>query len=958
MTYSHSPKVRCIAWNVQSLVNKVDGVLSILSDNEIDLAFISETWFSSQSNMTTSILKEAGYNIVHHFRSDKRGAGAGIIWNNRIHKQIRNGTAVKSYDTFHYQNLIFHGKFNFNLICLYRLQETSFELFLKEFYSLLSEQDPRHPLLLTGDFNVHFEKTDSKRVKDLSDLTSSFGLTQFVIGPSNKFGHTIDLLFANSNEFDMNPIQPVNYSLGDHFPIFFEFPNNQQIITTEKRTVTYRDIKSLDIPGFASHLTTSLISSFNGIVEDSTFSELLDVYNGTVNSVFDDHAPLQNRTFTTTAESPPWVDVEYKSNRATRRRLERKWKKSKIPTDKTEYVRQRDLCAKMSKEKRKAYFHNLIESKRGDQRALFNTVNTIFGKNKSQKALPHHDDAKDLANSFNKFYLQKVEQLRSKIPLANENNRTTSNFRGTIMDCFRPTTVQELRKILKESGIKTSFNDILPASVLKQVIEELLPHLCELVNKSLSTGSVEGIKESIVVPLLKKAGLDPEILKNYRPVADLVFLSKLTERVVAIRLGDHMCANNLQCKHEHGYKKFHSTETLLLPLINDALCALDNNLAFILLLIDLSAAFDTVDIDLLLHILASEIGINGIALNWFESFLKGRNQRVLIENVLSDSLKVDFGVPQGSVLGPVLFNLYIRSLFDIIENHGFSTSGYADDNNARQSFALHFQYDVINFQLPTLMDKIKKWMHSHFLKINPDKTEVIVFLPNSLKNEQTINGAFLEGDCIRFSDVVKNLGFSLDKHLSMESQVNAIVSHCYKLIGDVARIRDLLDDNDAESLMHAIVSSRIDYCNSLFFGINKNLIAKLQMAQNAAARLIAKRKKHESVRDVLSDLHWLPVERRIIFKILLLTYKILNGIAPQCLASLITVKNANALLLNNVYFDSAYGRRCFAYVAPRYWNVLPFHIRSASSIDIFKRLTKTILFQNFETLRNAAFIYH
>ena len=162
-----------------------------------------------------------------------------------------------------------------------------------------------------------------------------------------------------------------------------------------------------------------------------------------------------------------------------------------------------------------------------DKHALFKTVNTIFGKNTSKKVLPHHEDPKDLANNFNKFYLQKVELIRSNIPSTNENNYSTSNFRGAILDCFRPTTVPELSKILKESGIKTSFNDILPASVLKQVIEELLPHLCELVNKSLSTGSVEGIKESIVVPLLKKAGLDPETLKNYRPVADLVFFIKI-----------------------------------------------------------------------------------------------------------------------------------------------------------------------------------------------------------------------------------------------------------------------------------------------------------------------------------------------------------------------------------------------------------------------------------------------
>ena len=211
-----------MSWNVQSLVNKVDDVLSIFSDNNIDFACCSETWFSTLSNTTTSIIKNAGYNIVHNFR-EKRGGGVGIIWSNRISKQVRNSSVIKSFDTFQYQNLFFHGKFNINLMCIYRLQETSYSMFLIELDDLLSQQDLRHPLVLTGDFNVHFEKSNSQQVKDLTDLTSSFGLTQFVSGPSNKFGHTIDLLFANGLEFDMNIIEPINYSLGDHFPIFFDF---------------------------------------------------------------------------------------------------------------------------------------------------------------------------------------------------------------------------------------------------------------------------------------------------------------------------------------------------------------------------------------------------------------------------------------------------------------------------------------------------------------------------------------------------------------------------------------------------------------------------------------------------------------------------------------------------------------------------------------------------------------
>ena len=140
----------------------------------------------------------------------------------------------------------------------------------------------------------------------------------------------------------------------------------------------------------------------------------------------------------------------------------------------------------------------------------------------------------------------------------------------------------------------------------------------------------------------------------------------------------------------------------------------------------------------------NEIGIFGTALSWFKSFLSSRKQRVLIEKTVSESIDVQYGVPQGSVLGPILFNIYIQSLFELIKDKGFSTSGYADDNTASQSFALQFQFDVINYQLPVLMTSIKKWMNAHFLKLNPDKTEIICFLPPKPSNTKIINGAIFE----------------------------------------------------------------------------------------------------------------------------------------------------------------------------------------------------------------------
>ena len=283
----------------------------------------------------------------------------------------------------------------------------------------------------------------------------------------------------------------------------------------------------------------------------------------------------------------------------------------------------------MSTEKQETYYNNLIKNASNEQKQLYKVVEKVLDK-KEERVLPTHKDPVKLANEFNHYYIDKIEKLRQSIPETDASaiDIEIDKLKGEKLTVFKPTTLEEVKKILKEAGMKTSSEDPLPYGVFHMVQEEVLPLLVELVNKSLAEGSMEGIKSSVIDPLLKNIKLDVEVRKNYRPVNNLVSLSKLTERVVKDRFDCHMGKNRLHNKRAFGYKTGHSTETMMVGVTNDVLTGFDENKCTVMVFLDLSPAFDTIDVEKLLIILEDKIGIGGTALKWCRSFLTKRTQRV------------------------------------------------------------------------------------------------------------------------------------------------------------------------------------------------------------------------------------------------------------------------------------------------------------------------------------------
>ena len=540
---------------------------------------------------------------------------------------------------------------------------------------------------------------------------------------------------------------------------------------------------------------------------------------------------------------------------------------------------------------------------------------------------------------------------------------------------FKEVSENEIEKYIKKLKTSSSFgHDKIDARALKIAQKVLIPHITYVINLSISKSKfINKWRIGKVIPLYKGKKVSQLVPSSYRPISLLPLISKIAERVIQTQLVAHFDNNCLWSKNQHGYRKNHSTTTTLLQIADMLFEAADAKEISSIITVDESAAFDSVEKDILLEKLKI-YGLDTSAINWVRTYLEHRTQYVSVAGQDSSMLQVEKGVPQGSVLGPVFFTIFTNELEEVtkdvkcrniehtdnVENEELFTqdckncgvnTAYADDST---SITNHKSRDQNQQQIAENLHKIATYLQSNRLTINQDKTQILeVMLPQKrskiagdppllavLNNKNEVK--ILEAESsIRLLGM--NLGNSLNWTPQLQTGEKPLISEIKKKLGSLNLLKYELPRTARWTLANGIILAKLQYMMPVWGGLPTSKVKLLQSVLNATARFVTGMKRSTSAAKLMANCEWLFIKELIKYHSLLSMWRILNDTQRNYFDTKITV-NMVTMEVETVKPRLKTTSKSFRWRTTTQWNSLPITIRKAPNIAIFKKnLRKSII---------------
>ena len=563
---------------------------------------------------------------------------------------------------------------------------------------------------------------------------------------------------------------------------------------------------------------------------------------------------------------------------------------------------------------------------------------------------------KCLAKIMNEFFISKIEGLKSRLPATKGDplfylRRFMHNRTASLT--FRPVSPEEVMFIVKNlKNSKSTGLDNIDVTTVKTIAPTILPALTHIVNLSLSTSTFPMMwKKAKVVPLLKKGdNLDP---KNYRPVALLPIMSKVLEKAIFVQVMEYIEVNEILHSSHHGSRPWHSTCTAIIEMQNSWINAIERGDLVGVMMLDLSAAFDLVDHELLIQKLQL-MGFQETVLQWFTSYLKDRTQCVYLDGQLSDLVPVTTGVPQGSVLGALIYILYVNEVPEVIHDHDMrqdlsgeqfcscgSLCAYVDDSTCTVSSD---NADELSIILSHRYQCLANFFGNNKLVINDEKTRLVVLGTRRQETERQRVQVQAGSSLITPVESEKLLGLTIHQSLKWKTHLmigrGSLVESLNRRINVIRKVTRWADFKTRLMISNACFMSILSYMIPIWGGAEGYLIKVIQVIQNRAARLVTRQSWYTPTRVLLLQCNWLSIRQMVFFQTALQIWKIKVSEKPGSINAQLeqsTTRSALDGTLKIPPHETALAANAFLVRGPLVWNRIPTEIRKLKTVGSFKK---------------------
>ena len=945
--------------NTVSIPLHKDSIYRVLKKIDLDIFGVSET--NIKKNTPKDLYHFPGYKFFQKNRDLGNSGGVGVFLKEEFSSNAKIiNVNFKQSQPEHIFVEIEIKKVKILVGVLYKSPNIRYGVFGDIFETLAFLTTKYENCIFLGDFNINQltpDKPDHKFLKN--NVIEPLSLVQLIKEPTRITNNTctlIDLILVNSPDKVKTSGCADMPGLSDHHIVYCSYSLKKTKFPPQ--LVKRRDFRNFDQDSFSNEISNAQWNTVEGLVNnniDEATLQFEQIYSNAINK----HAPFREVRVTKPVAAT-WLTDEIISLMDLRDKF--KLKHNEIlksnrrqnllenPRDTFFYTKFKELRNQVNHLIRKAKiadFNNKINQKIKDSKKFhFNLkeFNIVDSKKNFSKC---HLDPNKLNECFSKNNNAKVSDflLKKMVRKLNRNSRR-ANFK------FSEVTPNEIIKTTKTLKSNAVGIDEISAFFIKISISSSAHIFSKIVNASLKSGAFPNLwKKARIKPIPKIT--QPIKATDFRPISLLIAFSKILEKIVAKQMKQYLIDNNLLDKFQSAYQEKHSTTTALIDITDNIYKALDNSEITILVLLDYSKAFDCANHTLILAKLKA-LGFTSSALDWIDSYLSKRSQQVITDKGESSWIELLNGVPQGSILGPLLFTILVSDICNNIKHCKYHL--YADDTQLYISGKVSDINNLI-MKMNSDLKRISEFSVNNFLKLNEGKSQYIII--GSRQNIKTLNNMQLSpitinGEVIERETTVKNLGILFDENLSWDAEINKCISKGYSKLKQAYRFKHFLNKDSKKLIILTYVLSQFNYSSIILQNLTKFQCDKIQKFQNNCARFILNLKKFDHISEGLTEIKFLKMAKIRELQSLVLMHKICQNMAPTYLCERISYRvshhSHNTRSKFNIHIKHSrtnFGKYSFFnYIANKYNNISQtLNLNTNTSVFSFKSKLKAHLFQ-------------